>query len=104
MESSESKKRRDIDKEKQEDEEEKMEKFYALIKRNEDMHCRFKEIEKEEKAFTAPWNPTFRPEDFMDHDADIKGGKSLQQLPRPPNKKPQGGEGSGTALDLNLSL
>ena len=109
----------------EEDEEEKMEKFFALIRstrevRNRLMRTGANLIEKEEgkkvekdKALLV-WNPTFQPEDFIDEEDNDKSKSSNPGATTPAgpsNKKEEKDheeedkEGGGDdGLDLKLSL
>ncbi|KAL7235406.1 hypothetical protein ACSBR1_018827 [Camellia fascicularis] len=61
----------------EEDDEEKMQKFFALIRSTRDAHKRVMsgvdKLQEEEKKKGKPaeaWNPSFRPEDFMEGGGD----------------------------------
>ena len=108
------------------EEERKMEMFFALIRSTRDVRDRLrgtlneakekgsedqkKLVEKESKAI---WNPTFRPEDFMQDDkskrppGDVQqAGPSKREKGEEDEKKDdkEGGGGGGNGIDLNLSL
>ncbi|XP_057963083.1 protein NIM1-INTERACTING 3 [Malania oleifera] len=104
-------KRRTMVGEEDEDEEEKIEKFFAIIRNTREVQQRLvgsrpkedeKEEAKEEKPSGGKWNPTFQLEDFAE-DALSKGSSSKGAGPsrREENKE---GEGGGDGLDLKLSL
>ncbi|GMI84427.1 hypothetical protein HRI_002112000 [Hibiscus trionum] len=111
----------------EDDEEEKVEKFFALIRSTREARDRLKNLvvlpngsKEDEKVSPAvgggggQWNPTFRPEDFMED--SVSGSKSplvlnnagpSSETKHGPGKerKDGGGEGGGGGgLDLNLSL
>jgi hypothetical protein len=105
------------------EEERKMEMFFALIRSTRDVRDRLrgglneakekgsedqkKLVEKESKAI---WNPTFRPEDFMQDDKSKRPPGDVQEAG--PSKREKGEEddkeddkgGGGNGIDLNLSL
>ncbi|KAF5946869.1 hypothetical protein HYC85_017097 [Camellia sinensis] len=94
---------------KDEDEEEKMEKFFALIRSTRDVRKRMvitdmKEEKKkkkkgeEEKLPVGVWNPSFQPEDFMEG-----GGGSQASLAGPSKRQDETLE-EDKGLDLKLSL
>lgn len=104
----------------EEDEEKKIEKFFALIRSTREVRDRLRrglneEKEKEEKKVqkkaTAIWYPTFQPEDFME---DSKS-RSLGATPAGPSKsegkgkeekvkEPEEADEGGKDLDLDLNL
>ncbi|KAL4342500.1 hypothetical protein GQ457_08G004760 [Hibiscus cannabinus] len=110
----------------EEDEEEKVEKFFALIRSTREVRDRLRNVgvpnvsKEEEKVSAAAgaggrWNPTFRPEDFVEDSAsgsknplvlNDAGPSSKTKLG--PEKESKdgggGGGGGGGGLDLNLSL
>jgi hypothetical protein len=112
--------------EEDEDDERKMEMFFALIRSTRDVRDRLKEkgssedhVKKVEKDHQkAIWNPTFRPEDFMQQDHDKSKmmmsppGREPQPGPSKPEKEEEeedddhkeGGGNPGNGIDLNLSL
>uniref|UniRef100_A0A6N2KVV4 Protein NIM1-INTERACTING 1 n=1 Tax=Salix viminalis TaxID=40686 RepID=A0A6N2KVV4_SALVM len=101
---------------KEDDEEEKMEKFFALLRSTKRMHDQLRrnsnrifkdkeEIKKVgEERVSVAWNPSFLPEDFLEEDgrdspAAAAGGPSKR---KEEEKREEGEEGTG--LDLKLSL
>ncbi|CAK9155333.1 unnamed protein product, partial [Ilex paraguariensis] len=98
----------------EENEEAKMEKFFALIRSIREVQERMtrglgksKEAEKKatkEKAVQV-WTPSFRPEDFMEEapsrgpQTDISGSSDTQNKIKEDDK-----EDGGDGLDLKLSL
>lgn len=60
------KRKRKLENEDQESEEQQMEKFFALIKSTKDVRDRLSKGKNEEKAPKGVWNPTFQPGDFVD--------------------------------------
>ncbi|XP_062144983.1 uncharacterized protein LOC133852273 [Alnus glutinosa] len=110
--------------EEDEDDERKMEMFFALIRSTRDVRDRLKEksssedhVKKVEKDhLKAIWNPTFRPEDFMQQDHDKSKmmsppGREPQPGPSKPEKEEEEeddhkevGGNPGNGIDLNLSL
>ncbi|KAF5946867.1 hypothetical protein HYC85_017095 [Camellia sinensis] len=93
---------------KDEDEEEKMEKFFALIRSTRDVRKRMvitdmeeekkKKKGEEEKLPVGVWNPSFQPEDFMEG-----GGGSQASLAGPSKRQDETLE-EDKGLDLKLSL
>ncbi|XVF31505.1 hypothetical protein REPUB_Repub16aG0151700 [Reevesia pubescens] len=102
------------------DEEEKVEKFFALIRSTREMRDRLrnapngsKEEEERKKQEVKPvnaalWNPTFRPEDFME---DSKSKNPLLVNHAGPSSKIEQEQeretkerGEDSELDLKLSL
>lgn len=95
-----------------ENEEEKIEKFFALIKSTREVQERLVEARetpaagKPQSSAPAPWNPTFVLEDFVEAPSPPppeaeKASTSTE------GEKQESGEGSGNKgldLDLNLSL
>ncbi|KAK6911686.1 NPR1/NH1-interacting protein [Dillenia turbinata] len=107
--------------EREENEEERMEKFFALIRSTKEVRDRLlgegselKEKEKKEAAEgekqRAVWNPTFRPEDFMENPPQHQTGGPSKQEESPADqpgtsKQNEAKEDDvGKELDLNLSL
>lgn len=114
----------------QENEEEKVEQFFALIRNTKEMHDllrnseglkeeKEKEMEQEKKAakVSAAWNPTFQPEDFMEGDINnINGSKnflsenqqvgssSKSQENEEEKEKAEARKEANNELDLKLSL
>ncbi|KAK8515324.1 hypothetical protein V6N13_139701 [Hibiscus sabdariffa] len=106
----------------EDDEEEKVEKFFALIRSTREVRDRLRNVgvpnfSKEEEKVSAGggggrWNPTFRPEDFVEDSAS--GSKnplvlndavpSSKTKLGPEKESKDGGGGGGGGLDLNLSL
>ncbi|KAK7397093.1 hypothetical protein VNO78_18260 [Psophocarpus tetragonolobus] len=72
--------KRKLEKE-EENEEQKMEKFFALIKRTKDVRDGFY---KESDRGSSIWNPKFQPEDFIDcgetRKSNIISGSSEKEL------------------------
>ncbi|KAJ4828307.1 hypothetical protein Tsubulata_007833 [Turnera subulata] len=110
----------DVHKERaKEDEEEKIEEFFALIRSTREMReqmrrnsdeSKGKEEKKVEQKVATAWNPSFQPEDFGEdtkdshhHQASSSRREELEQ-----GKKEEdgggGGSGSDKGLDLKLSL
>ncbi|KAM4118844.1 hypothetical protein ACJW30_03G013600 [Castanea mollissima] len=109
---------------KEENEEEKMEKFFALIRSTREvrdllMRTGANSTEKEEKKVEKDkevmvWNPMFQPEDFIEEDEDEDNDKpkntpGAKSLADPSNKEEKDEEEDkegrgGDGLDLNLSL
>ena len=97
-----------------EDEEEKMEKFFALLRSTKRMHDQlrrnsnriFKEKEEIKKVgkerVSVAWNPSFLPEDFLDDGKDSQAAAGGGPTKREEKEKKEGEE--GTDLDLKLSL
>ena len=99
------------------EEEEKVDKFFALIRSTREMRDRLRNVpngskeeeekkKQEEKSVAAMWNPKFQPEDFME---DSKSKNPLVVKDADPSSKreqeketKEGGEDS--SLDLKLSL
>lgn len=88
-----------------EDEEEKMEKFFALIKSTREVReclvgaTKSKERADADKPQWSPWKPTFVLEDFMEAPPEVeKEGSSTE------GEKEESGEKNGLELDLTLSL
>ncbi|KAK8620197.1 hypothetical protein V6N13_066679 [Hibiscus sabdariffa] len=106
----------------EEDEEEKVEKFFALIRSTREVRDRLRNVgvpnvSKEEEKVSAAggggrWNPTFRPEDFVEDSASGSknplvlndAGPSSKAKHGPEKESKDGGGGGGGGLDLNLSL
>ncbi|KAL9427043.1 hypothetical protein AB3S75_033765 [Citrus x aurantiifolia] len=114
----------------QENEEEKVEQFFALIRNTKEMHDHLrnsegvkeekeKEMDQEKKAakVSAAWNPTFQPEDFMEGDINnINGSKnflsenqqvgssSKSQENEEEKEKAEARKEANNELDLKLSL
>ncbi|KAM2716202.1 hypothetical protein EV2_045712 [Malus domestica] len=104
-------------KRKMEDEEEKIEKFYALIRSTREVRQLLrgnsnglkekKDEKKEDSKAAGGWNPTFQPEDVLE-DVKISGhhgggsSKAKQEEEEEEDKKEEDKEGNG--LNLNLSL
>ena len=100
---------------KEDGDEEKMEKFFALLRRNKEMHDRirrnsngiFKEREEtklkvEQEKVIVNWNPSFQPEDFSEHGKDSGQVAGPSERKHEEEEKDKGEE--GTELDLKLSL
>ncbi|XVF05912.1 hypothetical protein REPUB_Repub06bG0002600 [Reevesia pubescens] len=110
-----------------EEEEEKVEKFFALIRSTREMRDRLrnvpngskeeelekKKLQEEKSVAAAVWNPTFQPEDFMEEDSKSKinhplvvndAGPSSKREQEQEQEKETNEEGEDTGLDLNLSL
>ncbi|GLT88450.1 hypothetical protein SLE2022_064760 [Rubroshorea leprosula] len=104
----------------EEDEDEQMQKFFALIRNTKDMHDRLRNVpqgskEKEEEKKVAVWNPMFQPEDFMEHAksehlplptqaAGPSSSKKEQQRKEEEDDAKEKAEDEGSGLDLKLSL
>ncbi|KAL9429682.1 hypothetical protein AB3S75_031492 [Citrus x aurantiifolia] len=114
----------------QENEEEKVEQFFALIRNTKEMHDRLrnseglkeekeKEMEQEKKAakVSAAWNPTFQPEDFTEGDINNinasknffsenqqVGSSSKIQENEEEKEKAEARKEANNELDLKLSL
>ncbi|KDP23354.1 hypothetical protein JCGZ_23187 [Jatropha curcas] len=93
-----------------EDDEEKMEKFFALIRSSKEIAdqmrrgsngSREKEDKKAEPAAPA-WHPSFQPEDFIKDFKDNKAGPSKVEEGEKGHQKKEVEEEE--KLDLNLSL
>lgn len=102
-------------KEDEDGDEEKMEKFFALLRRNKEMHDRirrnsngiFKEREEiklkvGEERVIVNWNPSFQPEDFSGDGKDSSQVAGPSERKHEEEKKDKGEE--DTELDLKLSL
>ncbi|KAJ6974112.1 hypothetical protein D5086_023978 [Populus alba] len=102
-------------KEDEDGDEEKMEKFFALLRRNKEMHDRirrnsngiFKEREEiklkvEQEKVIVNWNPSFQPEDFSEDGKDGSQVAGPSDRKHEEKKKDKGEE--DTELDLKLSL
>ena len=102
----------------EEDEEKKIEQFFALIKSTRQV-CHLlrgsskwskkkqrdqntKEVDQEKAAGGSVWNPTFQPEDFLDQDdkGTTAGHGASPSTVQEENEEDKGGIG----LDLKLSL
>ncbi|XP_057493188.1 protein NIM1-INTERACTING 1-like [Actinidia eriantha] len=105
----------------EEDDEEKMTKFFALLRRTREVRNQImssvnksqeggKREGEEEKPAMQVWNPSFRPEDFMegaDHHQSDKAGPQASLAgtsKREPETKEGDKEGGNDGLDLKLSL
>ncbi|PKI44541.1 protein NIM1-INTERACTING 1 [Punica granatum] len=101
----------------EESEEEKMEKFFALIRSTREMRDRLRggtsEPERENKEGKAGlvWKPTFEPGDFVDDDKSksksIKAPAAAEPEGPSESRKDQEEDKTGTnsrGFDLNLSL
>ncbi|XAR52729.1 hypothetical protein NMG60_11020942 [Bertholletia excelsa] len=118
--------KRKMGEEEEESEEEKMQKFFALIRSTRDLRDRLvgsgaeksrdgeKKKDGEEKPVEV-WNPSFRPEDFMeggnhskskDQPTSLAGPSKRDDKSRDEEEDREGGGGNrgGDGLDLNLSL
>ncbi|XP_054798254.1 uncharacterized protein LOC129303165 [Prosopis cineraria] len=118
--------KRILDGEEEDSEEQKMEKFFALIRSTKEVRDRLsKERENnkksEEDKFKNVWNPSFQPEDFI-HDYQDLGIRSTHPAGGPSSEKevdaqdkdsepiaetappPAPPHGEEDELDLNLSL
>ncbi|KAF9669822.1 hypothetical protein SADUNF_Sadunf13G0004500 [Salix dunnii] len=101
--------------EKEDEDGEKMEKFFALLRQRKEMqdyirrnsNGTFKEREEIKKVgeerVIVDWNPSFQPEDFSEYGKDISHEPAGPSSKRKHGEKKDKGE-EGTDLDLNLSL
>ncbi|KAJ7973235.1 protein NIM1-INTERACTING 1-like [Quillaja saponaria] len=110
----EARKKRKLENDK-EDEEEKMEEFFSLIRSTKDrLRIGSNGSKEKDKKAAGIWNPRFKPEDFMeDHEKLCKSDDGSTQA-EPSNKevkemataeaKKEDEEKEGNDLDLKLSL
>ena len=103
--------------ENEEDEEEEMDKFFALVRSVKDVRERLNKSQEGEKKKgegekpVGVWNPSFQLEDFMEG-GDKSKGTPQASLAGPSKREDEtreedpngGGGGGGDRLDLNLSL
>ncbi|KAG8369042.1 hypothetical protein BUALT_Bualt15G0109200 [Buddleja alternifolia] len=95
----------------EENEEEKMEKFFALIKSTREVRQQMvvagqnKEIAAGDKPQSAAaWNPTFTPEDFMEGPPSPPTAVAVPGPSTEEEKQESGDKNGEEGLDLNLSL
>ncbi|GAB4855673.1 hypothetical protein Ancab_024295 [Ancistrocladus abbreviatus] len=111
-------KKRRVVREDEEDEDVKMEKFFALIKNSWDLRGSLlggeqsrdggkKKAEDEQRQSAPIWRPCFEPEDFG-LNVLLKGDPTAEACPsrgqKENGKESEGNENGGSGLDLNLSL
>ncbi|KAJ9180367.1 hypothetical protein P3X46_008625 [Hevea brasiliensis] len=94
----------------EEDDEVKMEKFFALIRSSRDLMRKdpneSKEKEEKKPEAAAAWNPSFQPEDFIQDifkDSQTDPGPSKTAEDEQEKQKKEEEEGDN-GLDLDLSL
>ncbi|GFZ09623.1 hypothetical protein Acr_21g0002220 [Actinidia rufa] len=104
--------------ENEEDEEEEMEKFFALVRSAKDVRERLNKSQEEEKKKdegekpVGVWNPSFQLEDFMEGDykskdtpqASLAGPSKREDESHETKEEDHKEGGGGDRLDLNLSL